>query len=97
MSNRPENDLVRKYSDLIEKYVSGEMTASEFSESYMTEFKDDDGPMGDEIFWILQKLFANADAYCEPEIRDDVRDAIGEEELMESARETLTKLEQQSK
>jgi len=95
MTDEPENELVNKYYNLIEEYLAGKMTPSEFSERYLTEFKNEDQPMGDETFQILQNLFSEADAYCEPEIRDEVSDAIDESELMEAAREALRKLEQQ--
>jgi len=95
MTDKAENELVNKYRGLIENYVTGKMTASEFSERYLTEFKNEDQSMNEDTFCLLQNLFSEADAYCEPEIREDVSDAINETELMEAARETLTKLGQQ--
>lgn len=93
MTETTEREIVRRYLDLVESYTAGEMTASEFSREYMESFKSTDESMDDDTFWILQNLFAEADAYCEPAIRGDVRDAIDEDELEQAAREAATELE----
>ncbi len=94
MTDTKEQEIIHEYTALINKYINGEMSASDFSLQYIEKFKNDDDPISDDTYWILQHLFAEADAYCEPEIREDVRDAIGEEELTEAAREASVQLEQ---
>lgn len=93
MTESGERDVIGGYLDLIRDFTDGEMSASEFSSRYLEEFKNDDVPVSDDTYWILQDMFAQADAYCEPEIRDEVRGSIGEEELVDAAREVSTNLE----
>lgn len=85
-------EYVRKYTDLIREFVRGDATAAEFSTKYMNEFLADDEIPDDEVFKPLDYLFAEADAYCEPELRDDVIGGIGEAELEASATEVLEEL-----
>lgn len=96
MSDTTEHEIVGEYMDLLETHLGGDVDASQFSRDYLEKFKSDDRSMSDETFWILQNLFVEADAYCEPEIREDVSDGIGDAELTEAAREALAKLEQRS-
>lgn len=96
MSDTTEREIIGEYMDLLETYLEGDVSASQFSRVFPEKFKSDDRSMSDETFWILQNLFAEADAYCDPEIREDVRDGIGDAELTEAAREALAKLEERS-
>jgi len=86
-------EYVQKYVDLITEFTDGEMTASTFSEKYINLFLQDEDAPNKEIFRHLDYLFAEADAYCEPKIRDDVRGSIDENELLEAANRTMTKLD----
>ena len=83
---------------LIQSYVEEEITAAEFSRSYIDEFKDEDPGLSDETFSILQTLFGAADAYCEdPDLRgeweideDQLKDEIFEiEKQLESRLEEI--------
>jgi hypothetical protein len=88
-----EKDLIRKYRDLIQEYLTGEISASEFSLSYLEEFKNEESGLSEETFRILQNMFAEADAYCDdPDLRGELD--IGEDELRETAIETKHKLDQ---
>lgn len=83
--------VIGKYSSLIRRYTAGELSAEEFSNTYMDAFMDEDAEYDDEVYDALQSLFEDADAYCDdPDLRDEWD--IGEAELSKSARETAAKL-----
>ncbi|MDS0260817.1 colicin immunity domain-containing protein [Haloarcula sp. S1CR25-12] len=86
------DEYVRTYLNLIERFTNGELTAREFSNRYIDIYLDDDKAPNEEVFRILDYLFAEADAYCEPELRDEVRGSIDEEQLTEAAVKTAEKL-----
>lgn len=89
-----EKETIRDYLELISEYTDGEMDAHEFSIKYSQVFKKEERSVTESTFQILDYLFAEADSYCEPELREDTIDAINEEELMAAARKTTKKLEQ---
>jgi hypothetical protein len=83
--NMREDKIAEKYLSLVRKFTSGDQTASEFSTEYMSEFLDEQAGLSDDLFWILQNLFAEAEAYCEdPALRDE--DDNDEQELLTAAR-----------
>lgn len=88
-----EEQYINKYIQIVREFVEGDSSASEFSTKYMSEFKNDDVIPDKEIFKLLNYLFARADAYCEPELREDVIGGIDEKELEKAASETLNELE----
>lgn len=85
-------DYIQKYLDLIEKFTGGDLSASEFSNRYIDLYLDDEKAPNEAVFRSLDYLFAEADAYCEPELRDEVRGSIDEEQLTEAAVKTAGEL-----
>ncbi|WP_049928900.1 colicin immunity domain-containing protein [Halopiger goleimassiliensis] len=87
-----ERDVIEKYESLIESFLEGELSATEFSETYLEEFKNEEPGLSEATFEILQALFREADAYCEdPTLRDSWD--IGDEELRDAAAEAAAQLE----
>lgn len=82
---------LRKYTDLIGQFVSGEISASDFETSYLKIFSSEEAVFPEEQFSALNKLFTDVDAFCsDSNLRDE--DDIGEEELLECARKALKNL-----
>ncbi|QIB75445.1 hypothetical protein G3I44_14750 [Halogeometricum borinquense] len=91
-----EKKIIQKYITLIQRYTEQDASATEFSLEYLQEFKNEQPGLSEGTYEILQSMFAEAEAYCEdPELRGEWD--IGEEELIQAARETVTKLEQRLK
>ncbi|ADQ66074.1 hypothetical protein C499_10214 [Halogeometricum borinquense DSM 11551] len=93
-NNMAEKTIIKKYINPLQRYTEGEMSASELSTGYLEEFKNESQGFSEETYQILQNMFRKSDAYCEPEIREDVRGSIGEQELLEAATQTIKKLEE---
>lgn len=86
-----DDEIIQKYTRLIDEFIDGDTTAADFSIEFMDEFIEEESDMSEDTYQILQNMFAEADAYCEnPELRDE-RD-LDEDELMEVALETSSKL-----
>jgi len=80
-----------KYAVLIERFVSGEISASEFEVSYLDAFKNEDFGFDQDVYEILNFLFSDVDAYCsDPDLRDN--DDLDEEQLLNSAKKALIEL-----
>lgn len=88
-----ENQMARKYLDLIRLYTDGEIEAYDFMMEYLDEFKEDyhDKP-ADELYELLEPLFFAAEVYCDdPALRDE--NNIGETQFLKEAAYTRRKLE----
>ncbi len=82
-----------KYIKLLQHFAGSKISADEFEQRFIQLFKSDNNlqPTGRK-FQILDKLFADVDAYCSPpDLIEDPRFDIGEAQLQVSARETLDK------
>jgi Bacterial self-protective colicin-like immunity len=85
--------MADRYKQLISRFVDGEISASEFEGCYLALFKSDTSKVGGEKFNILDKLFADVDAFeADPELRKQVYDGIGAEELLSCARAAYKEL-----
>jgi len=84
---------VAAYVDLIRLFLARVLSASEFEQQYLALFKGDSEPKAEPLFLILDRLFADVDAFCEqPWLRDE--DDIGEEELRARCEAALDRLSQ---
>ena len=82
-----------KYIKLLEDFAGSKISADEFERRFLQLFKSDDNLQLGREFQILDKLFADVDAYCsDPDLIEDPRFDIGEVQLRVSAQETLDKL-----
>jgi hypothetical protein len=87
--------MIANYLELIEAFVSGGIDANCFEGSYLELFGNDQSLSAASVeFKILDKLFADCDAYCRPDFVEDPRFDIGEAELKKSAEEALIKLKE---
>lgn len=85
--------MADRYKELISKFVDREISASEFESCYLTLFKSDRSKVGGEKFNILDRLFADVDAFeADPELRKQVYGGIGDEELLNCARAAYKEL-----
>ncbi|MEG4799409.1 colicin immunity domain-containing protein [Microcoleus sp. ARI1-B5] len=82
-----------KYIKLLEEFVGSKITADDFEQRFIQLFKGDNNLQVGTEFKILDKLFADVDAYCsDPDLIEDPRFDIDGVQLQVSARETLDKL-----
>lgn len=82
---------IEKYIFLITRFVTGEITAVQFEASYLKMFKNESMILPEETYDVLNELFLCVDEYCnDPDLRDE--EDLGDSELLESAKEALSKL-----
>ncbi len=82
---------IQKYILLITQFVTGEIAASQFEASYLDTFKNESEIFPEKIYGVLNELFLDVDAYCsDPDLRDE--EDLDDQELLERAKEALTKL-----
>ncbi|HLO50374.1 MAG TPA: colicin immunity domain-containing protein [Kamptonema sp.] len=82
-----------KYIKLLQEFVGSNISADEFEQRFIQLFKNDNNLQPGREFKILDKLFADVDAYCsDPDLIEDPRFDIGEAQLQVSAEKTLDKL-----
>lgn len=82
---------VRPYVDLIDQFLSGGCSAIEFETEYLRVFTDDDAERPDKVFRVLDRLFAEVDAFvADPELRDE--GDLDEEGLRAAASDARTRL-----
>ena len=63
---------IRKYLDLMDAMLSGDMTATEFESRYLRTYKEDDALRPYEVFTTLDGLFADVDAFvADPALREE--------------------------
>ena len=82
-----------KYIKLLDEFVGNKITADDFERRFIQVFKGDNNLQPGTEFKILDKLFADVDAYCsDPDLIEDPRFDIDGVQLQVSAKETLNKL-----
>lgn len=71
------NTGLRPYLELLEAFLGAKMTTAEFERRYLELFKADDEIRPDPVFEILDRLFADIDAYSMEfgEEKDSLTDA----------------------
>lgn len=86
-----DRHAIQGYVDLLDAFVSGECSASEFEQAYLRMFKADATKRPQKIFDVLDGLFADVDAYVsDPNLReDDDLDETALRERVHHAREQL--------
>jgi hypothetical protein len=79
------------YDFLIEKFVKREISGGDFESLYLKKYLKDESPLDEELFKILDWLFAEVDGFShDPTVFPD--DYVSEDRLRESAEATLKKL-----
>lgn len=76
------------YTELIDRFVGGGITAAEFAQSFLRAMKSERRILGEPIYPVLQELFEDADAYVDdPNLRIAPED-LGDKQLHACARRT---------
>ncbi len=61
-----------EYQDLMRAFANGRMGASDFETKYLRLFKEDDSMRPQHVFQILDRLFADVDAFsADPALRGE--------------------------
>ncbi|MGA7670853.1 MAG: colicin immunity domain-containing protein [Nitrolancea sp.] len=86
---------IDEYKALISTFLSSEISAPEFKERFVDTFLSEPGGMPRDMFFILEDLFEDAEAFTEhwppsPGLADVL---IDEEQLRQEARTTLDALD----
>lgn len=85
--------MAGRYMQLISKFINKEISAQEFECRYLHSFKNDKHKVNGEKFDILDRLFADVDAYeADPELRKQVYGGIDGEGLLNCARTAYRRL-----
>lgn len=82
------------FDALIEKFVTNEISIEEFEGQYLKKYLEDEDPISEELFQILDYLFAEVNLYTgyplEPD--DDPDWHISEAQLRQTATKTLEEI-----
>ena len=80
------------YLSLLRAHVGGQITSADFEARYLRAFKEDMTQRPNELYVLLDRLFADVDAFVG---EDDLRDQgdLDESELRAATLQTLTALE----
>lgn len=84
--------MVQGYRDIIYRFISGQSSAAQFEEQFLSYFKADQNQVSGAEFDVLDALFADVDEYVEdPELRAEVG-GIDEAELQRRALRAFRRL-----
>ena len=79
------------YDLLIKKFLDKEISAEDFEGAYLDKYLGDEDPLDEDLFLILDWLFAEVDAFShDKDVFPD--DYVDENQLRESAAKTLQEL-----
>ena len=84
------------FDALIESFLNKEISVEKFERAYLDKYLEDEDPISEELFYILDRFFVDVDAYTDLpfEPGDDPEDHINEDQLRDSAAKTLQKLKE---
>lgn len=84
-------EIARKYFELVSKFVSHRVSASDFEEHFTAEFLNEPGEvMSDTLYLILEDLFEHVDCFCYELLpEEETAWEISEPTLRKQANETL--------
>ena len=84
--------MLNGYKPIIERFVAGEISATQFEDEFLTYFKADSNQVPGGDFDVLDALFADVDEYVDdPTLRAEVG-GLDENELRNRAREAFRRL-----
>ena len=90
MSNNIPN-----YINLINSFMSGNISANEFEKEYLELFKNDEKLIdcSNEVYEILDTLFYAVDSYCsDPDLQNQLADSLNSDQLLDAAKNALHRL-----
>lgn len=83
---------ITNYMDLVKRFLTREIDVGTFEHTYLTMFKNQEGFLPENVFHILDGLFADVDAFCsDAELRGE--EDLTEEQLREKCASALKKLQ----
>jgi hypothetical protein len=83
---------VERYTRLIQRFLDGDIGATEFEAAFLQAYKADPTEWPDSLFNALDSLFADVDAFCaDPTLRGP--DSLDEQQLRASCTAALAKLQ----
>lgn len=86
-------NLIDEYYELIDSYVSKKISADVFKEAYTQKYLNDDSSFGDDLFDILDRVFAEADLYTRDNyLLENFDFYLSENQLFEGAKKALDQL-----
>jgi len=56
--------VLERYVAKIRQFVDGDITACQFEESYLQIFKSEEKILPEDVFEVLNSLFADVDSFC---------------------------------
>ena len=62
------NAAFDKYAHLIERFLSRQLSAQQFSDCFLESFKEETKPLGASLFSLLDELFGDAESYTADEV-----------------------------
>jgi hypothetical protein len=88
------NDIVIDYKNIIEPFLSNNISIQKFILTYLEFFKKEKRQCGDELYYVLEELFENADMCTSNKylLLKYPENYIDEKTLRKKANETLQKL-----
>ena len=87
------SDIKEEYYKIIESYVEGRITADDFENIYSNKYLNDDRDFDDNLFDILDRVFAETDLYTKDSYLLEKFDFyLNEDQLFEGATKALQKL-----
>lgn len=91
MARRPPEAPLGAIEALVERFVAGRISATEFERRYLEAFKHAARIEPEAVFLALDALFADVDAYCgDPTLRRS--GDLDEAQLLERARQALARI-----
>ncbi len=82
---------LQEYQDLLDDLISGRISPVQFESKYLQRFKSETITFPESVFMVLDRLFADVDAYCADSSIRDPGD-LGDTELIASAKRALFEL-----
>jgi hypothetical protein len=79
------------YEQMIEKFLRGELSPSDFEHHFLTHFKADETNWNENVFNILDELFFAVDSFCADAILRD-KDDFDEDQLRNAAQTALKQI-----
>jgi hypothetical protein len=81
-----------KYTQLIKSFLKNKISAIDFERKYLDSYLSDETDLPDDIFWILDELFADVDAFCADATLRDEYD-LDDAQLRNRCEQTLNRLQ----
>ena len=77
---------ISSYITMIDSFIGGSMTASDFAKSFLQAMKAERRTLGEPVYPVLQQLFEDTDAYvADPDLRSEPED-LDDDQLLACAR-----------